>query len=281
MEAILMQIFRFFYIFIFSWIMISILGCSVPKSVTPSDQVEKYRKVLSVYEDTLTISFLENGDQNAPLFVMVHGTPGSALGWADYIAKPLAHSNIIAIDRLGFGKSTSNRSYPNLEDQVMAIHHLIPSNDQRVILVGHSLGGPIVAKYAAEFPEKIQSIVILAGSLDPAQEKIHPLQYFGNWPIVRSLLPKKIRHANEELLGLKTQLELLEPELAQIKAKVVIVHGDKDDLVPFENVAYLQAHLNKAVCVETIVIKGQNHFLPWNSEQIVREAMQIASKSCK
>ena len=252
-------------------------GCSVPKPTTQPEVVEKYRKTKVFEANQIVISYLENGNPSGQLFVMVHGTPGSAIGWADYVENPPKESQIIAIDRLGFGKSTSSHSFPSLKDQAEAIHQIIPSDKKNIILVGHSLGGPIVAQYAAQYPAQVQSVVILAGSLDPALEKIHPMQYVGDWKIIRPLLPQTIRNANEELMALKPQLEMLTPMLSQIRAKVVIVHGDQDDLVPVENVQFLESHLIFAKCIETIVITKHNHFLPWNAQATVRQAMQMAS----
>jgi pimeloyl-ACP methyl ester carboxylesterase len=147
-----------------------------------------------------------------------------------------------------------------------------------VILLGHSLGGPIVARVAAEYPERIRAVIFLAASLDPAQERIHPMQAVGAWPLVRSLLPRTIRNANAELMALKPELDDLAALLPRITAKVVIVHGTKDDLVPVANVPFMQARLTGTRCVETVLLEGQNHFLPWNSEATVRQAIRMAQE---
>eukprot|EP01036_Dinobryon_divergens_P045700 gene45700-61095_t len=89
-------------------------------------------------------------------------------------------------------------------------------------------------------------VVLLAASLDPAQEAIHPMQYVGAaWPM-RSLLPRALRNANAELMALKPELETLAGLLPRIIAPVIIVHGTHDDLVPVANVAYMQARLTGA-----------------------------------
>ena len=59
---------------------------------------------------------------------------------------------------------------------------------------------------------------------------------------------------------------------------MVIVHGTKDDLVPVANVQYMQGHLSGARCVKTVLLEGRNHFLPWNSADVVREAVAQASE---
>jgi dipeptidyl aminopeptidase/acylaminoacyl peptidase len=56
----------------------------------------------------------------------------------------------------------------------------------------------------------------------------------------------------------------------------MIIHGTKDNLVPFENLVYIQTQLTQARRINTMVLKDQNHFLPWNSEPAVREAIAWA-----
>jgi pimeloyl-ACP methyl ester carboxylesterase len=164
----------------------------------------------------------------------------------------------------------------SLDQQAAAVAVLFPAVPQQVVLVGHSLGGAVVARVAALHPDRVRGLVLLASSLDPAQESIHPMQYVGRmWP-VSSMLSRALRNANEELMALKDELLALQPLLALITAPTVIVHGTKDDLVPLANVAYMQAHLTGARSVKTMVLEGQNHFLPWNSQVTVREAVEWA-----
>jgi pimeloyl-ACP methyl ester carboxylesterase len=103
------------------------------------------------------------------------------------------------------------------------------------------------------------------------------MQYVGRaWPIA-SLLPRALRNANEELMVLKSELLALEALLPLITAPTIIVHGTRDTLVPFANVAYMQSHLHGTSCIKTVELEGQNHFLPWNSESTVREAVAWAA----
>ena len=94
----------------------------------------------------------------------------------------------------------------------------------------------MVARVAAEEPERVAAVVLLAASLDPRLEEIHVLQHVGAWSPVRALLPRAIRNANSELMALKPELEALAAMLPAIRAKVVIMHGTDDDLVPVANV---------------------------------------------
>ena len=130
--------------------------------------------------------------------------------------------DVLALDRPGFGRSGPAGAMVSLSDQAAAVLALMPEGGRPVVLLGHSLGGPIVARVAADHPDRVAGLVLLAASLDPALEAIHPLQYVGAWGLVKPLLPRMLRNANAELMALKPELESLALALPRITAKVVI-----------------------------------------------------------
>lgn len=223
-----------------------------------------------------TLSYLQAGNPTAPRLILVHGTPGSASGWSDYLTNPPPGTDVVALDRPGFGDSGPEGAVTSLEAQAAAVYALFPTDGRRVVLLGHSLGGPIVARVAADHPDRVAAVVLLAASLDPGLEEINPMQWVGTWAAVRWALPRAIRNANAELIALKPELESLARLLPKITAPVLIVHGTKDDLVPVANVPFMQAGLTGARCVKTELLEGQNHFLPWNSTGVVRQAIAWA-----
>ena len=77
-------------------------------------------------------------------------------------------------------------------------------------------------------------------------------------------------------MALGPELQALADALPRIAAKVVIVHGTQDDLVPVANVPFMQTRLQGARCVKVVLLEGRNHFLPWNSEAPVRDAIRDA-----
>lgn len=223
-----------------------------------------------------SVSYLRAGDAQGPRLILVHGTPGSAASWADYLVQPPAGVEVVALDRPGFGQSGPTGAMPRLADQAAAVRALLPADGRPVVLLGHSLGGPVVAQLAAELPGRIRAIVLLAASLDPSLEQVHTMQHVGAWAPVSALLPRVLRNANTELMALKPELEALALALPRITAKVIIVHGTADELVPVANVPFMQARLTGARCVTTTLLQGRNHFLPWNSEADVRQAIAAA-----
>ncbi len=259
--------------------MVTLAGCSMPGPQSAESAVEKLREQVRLRAQIAAdkaepeLSILRGGVANGPRLILVHGTPGEATGWADYLLDPPPGMEVIAVDRLGFGRSTPDAAVTSLAAQADAVAVLLPASGRKVVLLGHSLGGPIVAQLAAMHPDRISAVVLLAASLDPELESIHPMQRVGLWTPVRTLLPRALRNANEELIALRAELEKLRDLLPAIRAKIIIVHGTKDDLVPVANVAYMQARFTGAACVKTVLLEGRNHFLPWNSVDVVRKAI--------
>lgn len=206
------------------------VGCAPAGPKTPPSATEGMRSSMVVGNPLdARISFLRAGNPAGPRVVLVHGTPGSATGWTDYLTRPPQGVDLVALDRPGFGESGPDSAVTSLAAQAAAVLALLPADARPVVLLGHSLGAPIVAwaaaRLAAEQPGRPVAIVMLAGSLDPAQEQVHVMQHVGAWSPVRWMLPRVIRNANAELMALKPELEALGQLLPTVTAKVVIVHG--------------------------------------------------------
>lgn len=224
----------------------------------------------------LRLATYRSGEPGGTRVIFVHGTPGSGDAWADYLSAAPPGYEFVSIDRPGFGLTEPMRELVSINDQAAVLRPLIEEANGEVILVGHSLGGPIIARAAVDFPEKIGALVIVAGSLDPSLEKIHPLQWVGEWPPFVWMLPSALKHSNRELIALKPYLVELQPRLAEIEAPVFIVHGTKDNLVPYENVRFMQETMTNATIFEVMTLDGANHFLPWNAYASLEEALSAA-----
>lgn len=229
----------------------------------------------------IELSYLRSGDPNGQRVIFVHGTPGDAGGnWVDMLRSVPEGFEFIAVDRPGFGLTQPKKQLVKLDDQAAAIAPLFAErNGKKTILAGHSLGGPIVAAAAVNYPDQVGGIAVLAGALDPELEDVLFIQYVGNIPPISWLLPKVARHSNRELIALEDELRLLEPKLDTITQPVVIVHGTEDDLVPYENVPFMERTMTNAASLDVMKIEGMNHFLQWRQPGAIMEAvMSIAAK---
>jgi pimeloyl-ACP methyl ester carboxylesterase len=257
--------------------LLTLTGCTIPGPTASSQEMRTQLPHKTLQLPSYKLSYIQAGDADGQLVVFVHGTPGEAEAWADYLMNAPNGYHYVAIDRPGFGESGPDGAVTSLAEQAAAVAALIREKGGKpAVLVGHSLGGPIVAQLAADHPELAAALVIVAGSLDPAQEDVLFIQHIGEtWP-VRALLPRMLRNANREIIALEHQLEALRPRLARITVPVTVVHGTKDDLVPFANVDFMKKQMTGTKAMDVTVLDGQNHFLPWNSKPQVEAAIAKA-----
>lgn len=212
------------------------------------------------------LHYAKTGSDSLPTLLFVHGSPGSWDAFADYMKdKDLgAKYRMISIDRPGFGYSVFGKA-KNMQEQSAIISPFINHlrNGKPICLIGHSLGGPLAVKLAADNPDFFSALVLLAASVDPAEEA--PEKWRGilaTFPL-RYLLPGAFRPSNQELWYFKKDVQSLPKEFAHIKCPVWIVHGDKDGFVPVGNAAYAQKMMVNAKAVQVTILKGAPHFIPW------------------
>ena len=226
--------------------------------------------------DGYKIHYVETGNAQNPTLFFVHGSPGSWNAFKEYLKDTLLLKKyrMIAIDRPGFGYSDFGDAQ-NLRVQSQRISEFIKKIDNKkpLILVGHSVGGPVVAQLAVDNPSWYKRLVILAGSLDPKAENPEKWRTVIKASPLRYLIPGALRPSNDELWWLKQDLVDLEPKLKKITCDVTIIHGTKDALVPYSNVAFMQKEFTNAKSIDTITIKKANHFIPWSHYEIVRNAL--------
>ncbi len=232
--------------------------------------------------DKRTVSYLstEGANDDLPRIIYVHGTPGNATAFERYLLDPIDGHHAIAPDRLGFGHTTPKKPEPSLREQTKAIKPFLVQREGRwPILVGHSLGGPIVAQAAVDYPDQVGGIVILSGSLDPELEKVYWFQRVGNFAIIPYFIPRFLRNSNRETIPLKGELETLAPLLDQIQVPISIVHSKNDRLVPYANVEYMERMFRTEAIHEIVILEDKDHFIPWNAEPTIRAAIQSLAKA--
>lgn len=104
------------------------------------------------------------GDEgDGPVVVLVHGIASSSVTFQNLVPLLEPTHRVISIDILGFGRSPvpPDATY-TLEEHVDALHATIASLKLRqFVLVGHSLGSLIVARYAAVHPSGITKLVLV------------------------------------------------------------------------------------------------------------------------
>ncbi len=211
--------------------------------------------------------------------VFIHGSPGGAGAWASQFKAPFPEANLYAYDRPGFGLSKPVGDQPHLQGQVDALMALLArATTNRVLLVGHSYGSPIALLAALEHPDQIGGVLLIGGDVDPAQEKPWFVQYVFGWRATSWLLPRALRQCNREMLSARADLRQMQTLFVRLAVPVVMLHGDRDPLVPVENVAWMEQQLRalgKAHQFAKIILPGVNHFIPWEHPDQVERGIRL------
>lgn len=223
-----------------------------------------------------TIHYIETGNKNASTLFFVHGSPGSWDAYKEYLKDSLLLSKfrMIAIDRIGFGYSNFGEAQ-NLKTQAYIIERFtkLTSNGKPIYLIGHSMGGPTIVQMAADKPDDYKGLIILAGAVDPKAETPENWRVIIKAKPIRYIIPGALRPSNDELWYLKSDLKDLKPKLQNITTKVIIIHGTKDPLVPYSNMAFMRREFVNAKSLDTISIKDANHFIPWEHYKEIRDVL--------
>lgn len=222
--------------------------------------------------DGREIHLTESGDPKLPLVLIVHGSPGSSGDVLDYLADTnlTRHAHVVAVDRPGFGYSGFGETEPSLKRQVRMLKPILEKYRRgKTILVGHSYGGPFIARMAMDFPELVDGLVIVAGSIDPALEPRpwwqHPIDWWG----LRWMLPPAFRVSNQEIIPLRSELEEMLPLWEHITCPVTVVQGTDDSLVPAGNADFARRMLTKSRKLGIDMLEGESHFIMWTKEGMI------------
>ncbi len=227
--------------------------------------------------DNYEIHYAQTGDSTKPLVLFVHGSPGSLSAFIDFLADSvlLKKAQLITTDRPGFGYSRFGIAETSLQKQAAALKPILDmhKNNRPIILIGHSLGGPVIAQLAMDYPDLIDGLVFVAASIDPTLE---PDEVWFRAPLASPflswVLPRSFRASNEEIYQLEPQLKNMMPRWKEIKCPVIFIQGAKDQFVPPENADFAKKMMVNTT-VELMLKEDMNHFVPWSDPQLIRQAI--------
>lgn len=222
------------------------------------------------------LHYAVSGDDNLPTLVFVHGSPGSWMHYMKYMWDEDLRKKfrIVAIDRPGFGFSKFGKAM-HLQEQCKIILPVLESlkTDKPMFLVGHSMGGPVVVKLAADNTTLFKTVVIVAGAIDIKQEAKETWRKIMNVRPLYWCLPGAFGPSNTELLYLKKDLLPLQNDFKNITTNILFVHGDKDTWVPIQNIAYGKKMMVNAKSITADTLHGADHQIPWKNREELKKIL--------
>ena len=106
------------------------------------------------------------GGEALPLVVAVHGITANSRAWLPVAGALRGRARVLAPDLRGRGASNRLPSPCGMAAHAADLLALLDQlSVERAILVGHSLGGYIVARLAADHPERVRAAVLVDGGL--------------------------------------------------------------------------------------------------------------------
>jgi pimeloyl-ACP methyl ester carboxylesterase len=111
--------------------------------------------------DGVAIRFQVSG-QGEPTLVLVHGWAFDHHVWDGQVPALSARHRVVTLDLAGHGESGGSRAAWTMAafgEDVKAVVEAVGA--KQVVLVGHSMGGPVVLEAARRMPERVRGIVLV------------------------------------------------------------------------------------------------------------------------
>ena len=226
--------------------------------------------------DTLgrSLHYAQLGHDTLPLLFLVHGAPGSWQGYFNLMNDPELQERflMISIDRPGYGKSDYGEALVSIEDQARMMHAILARypNNRPIILLGRSFGSPIVAQMAADYPDLVDAMVLLAPPIDPQLEKFWWFSPLGRWKYAQKFLPEAVNVATLEKYAHARELKKLDRKWEKIHKPSTVIQGGKDWIVEPRNLLFAERKLRNAP-LRLVYIAEQDHDISTNRPDLVKK----------
>jgi non-heme chloroperoxidase len=256
---------------------------------------------------------------SGPAVVLIHGYPLNAASWEKQIPALLnAGHRVIAYDRRGFGRSSHPAIGYNFDTFAEDLHKLIKHLGLRdFALVGFSMGGGEVARYAGKFGTKGMSKAVIIGGIPPyllktaenpdgvdeavfkgieqavaADRYAFFTEFFKNFYNTDVLLGKNISEqalqaswnvaasasAAASVACVPTWHEDFRADLAKLDVPTLVIHGAADRIVPIDASARRTARMVPGA--RLYEVKDGPHNVAWtHAEEVNRELLNFLGKS--
>lgn len=125
--------------------------------------------------DGATIHWTSSGS-GAQAVIFVHGWTCDESSWREQVPVVSKNHRVITLDLPGHGKSGMPKAF-TMDMFARAVEAVrVEAKVDKVFLVGHSMGTPVIRKYALMYPDHVKGLVIVDGLVQlPGQPSPGPL----------------------------------------------------------------------------------------------------------
>jgi len=129
------------------------------KEAQPQDRFAKL--------DAMRVHY-QNYGQGTDALVFVHGWTCNLNFWKTNAPALAKQTRVLAVDLPGHGESDKPEVTYSMDLFARAIDAVLrDAGVERAVLVGHSMGTPVIRQFYRKYPDKTRALVIVDGSLQP------------------------------------------------------------------------------------------------------------------
>jgi pimeloyl-ACP methyl ester carboxylesterase len=196
--------------------------------------------------------------------VLIHGWTQNVDGWRDQILAFTKRNRVIAIDLPGHGQSDKPQVAYTMDYFARAVDVVMrDAKVKRAVLVGHSMGTPIVRQFYRKYPEKTLGIVIVDGALKPFGDKALMDK------MIAGLRAPTYNDTISQMFGMMMGPGL--PAEAQARIKGSTLKTPQYVLVSaMEGMADTTIYADDKINVPVLAVMAKNPFFPPNLEEVYR-----------
>ncbi len=112
-----------------------------------------------------------------PVIVIIHGLYGSSDNWMNMGKKLAENHTVYMIDQRNHGRSpfSEDNSYDDMKNDLTEFFET--HGIEKATLLGHSMGGKVAMWFAADFPEKVEKLVIADIAPKNYLQNLHSSQF--------------------------------------------------------------------------------------------------------
>ncbi|MTI20356.1 alpha/beta hydrolase [Fulvivirga sp. RKSG066] len=197
--------------------------------------------------------------------LLLHGFTQSSIAWLEYVKEYSDKFEVYLIDLRGHGKSSKFNERFSVqaasEDVLKLMEHLKITSIKGI---GLSFGGDVLLQIGSMNPELIESMIVIGANGDwDAQDFPIMLSTF-NYDNIENFQWIKDYHSggDEQIKSILDQLpnykiKLTEEELKRIKAKTLLVLGDKAEQISLSSIVTLHETLKNS---DLWVVPNTGHY---------------------
>jgi pimeloyl-ACP methyl ester carboxylesterase len=191
--------------------------------------------------------YYESHGKGQPL-VLLHGFNASGNVWQNFVPELSRHFHVIVPDLRGHGRSDNpTRKFTHRESAKDIFALLDSLGYKRVRAMGISTGGMTLIHMATQQPDRLEAMVLIGATIyfpEQARVIMRRTTVESLTPAERDRLRRVHLRGDEQIRELRQQfhdfsdsyedMNFTGPLLSTIRARTLIVHGDRDEFFPVD-----------------------------------------------